>query len=213
MGDNISSQKVVTTYTLRGRIFNVTMTLWTNHPGASYDISDAETHFALHNESFDDLPSEQDVSDLIAELESNGVGHDPTFFDEGELAAFLDSLSEETEPQPDDEPIADVLISVTPQMISDLIGGETVIESQQNELGHPDAMGVLSYALTLVPNVDVETYDDRPAIVISRGQLSEWAGRSLSDHEISHIAEHWPNSSISEAFANIADALPQTEGD
>ena len=95
MSDNIRRRSAVATYALRGRIFNVICTEWTNSDGPSFDVSDAGTNFALHNESFDDLPTEEEVTDLISNLEENGIEQDPLFFDETELSAFLDSLSDD----------------------------------------------------------------------------------------------------------------------
>lgn len=44
-------------------------------------------------------------------------------------------------------------------------------------------------------------------ILLTREQLEEWAGRSLSDREIDRIAEAIPWSSIPEAINVIADTI------
>jgi hypothetical protein len=48
---------------------------------------------------------------------------------------------------------------------------------------------------------------DVPAITISRGQLDEFAGRTLTDDEVERMADAWPNSSIPEALGTIAEHL------
>ena len=92
---NIRSQSIIATYTLRGHTFDVQLTEWTNSDGASYDVRDHDSHFALHDESLNTLPTEGDIRSLIFDLANSKGADNPTFFDKAEVAVFLKSLTPE----------------------------------------------------------------------------------------------------------------------
>lgn len=92
MGDNIAGQDVVTRYRVYERTFEVTRTAWTNSSGLSFDITDAETGYALHDESYDDLPDINEAAHLIDQLmvdRNHGILHDR---DIAETRAFAEKL-------------------------------------------------------------------------------------------------------------------------
>jgi hypothetical protein len=57
-----------------------------------------------------------------------------------------------------------------------------------------------------------ETDEDQPAIVITRGQLAAMTGRHLTPEFVARMDEVWPNSSIPEALAIIADSIAEETG-
>lgn len=91
---NIADQRIVATHTIRGIDFEVERTSWTNSDGLSFDVRQVETGFALHNESFDNQPTVQEIEQLIDQLAEawREDALDSTFFDEREVLEFLFSL-------------------------------------------------------------------------------------------------------------------------
>ena len=53
--------------------------------------------------------------------------------------------------------------------------------------------------------------EDRPGIILTRGQLEAWACRTLTDEEVEALDEAVPNSSIPEAIGTMADSIMDGE--
>jgi hypothetical protein len=70
VSSKIRTETVVKSYRVRGCTINITETLWTRG-GASYDAA-TDDGFALHNESFDEIPTLSKVFDLIQNLTEGG---------------------------------------------------------------------------------------------------------------------------------------------
>lgn len=92
---SILDQRDVREAQVYGRTFTVTRIEWKDSPGLSYDVTDAETGFAIHDESFDDEPGagaiKNTIDELIRILEDDDWGTS-SFFDPTEVRAFVDSL-------------------------------------------------------------------------------------------------------------------------
>ncbi|MEW1548361.1 hypothetical protein [Streptomyces tsukubensis] len=66
MSDNVESEHIVGEHTVRGRRLKVHRLTWTNHPGLSFDVTDAETGDLLTEaESFDDYPTTEQLDALV----------------------------------------------------------------------------------------------------------------------------------------------------
>jgi hypothetical protein len=89
---DIRSESIVRTYTVRGRTINVTEILWAQG-GASYDAA-TDDGFALHNESFDTIPTLAEVENLIDNL-AGGWDADGMHSTE-EIDVFLATLAPES---------------------------------------------------------------------------------------------------------------------
>jgi hypothetical protein len=76
------------------------------------------------------------------------------------------------------------------------------------ELGH-DACQTLAREIT--SRTTPVTGHARPSVVITREQIECWAGRALTDDEITRLDDCLPNSSIPDAIGDIVAGLP-TEG-
>ena len=96
------------------------------------------------------------------------------------------------------------------QLVIDALGGQVstnaaaVLHRIGYELGH-DACQTLANEITtrLAPAHG----DDRPTVTIIREQLECWAGRPLSDDEVSDLDDRIPQSSIPDAIGNIVASI------
>lgn len=164
MSDNIRRRFAATTYTLRGRTFNVICTEWTNSNDLSYDVSDAGTNFALHNESLDELPTRHEVEDLISNLETDGAALDPLFFDEAEVSAFIDSLADADviKTGPDDAKYFRTVLTV--EILTRTEAFNSDLNGLSAEIDEGDASGAV-----LVRVVEEVSADEMAALLIEQG--------------------------------------------
>ena len=101
------------------------------------------------------------------------------------------------------------------QPVVDALGGHisadatTVLYLMGFELGH-DACQTLAREIT--SRTTPVAGDGRPTVIITREQIECWAGRTLTDDEISRLDDCIPNSSIPDAIADIVAGIT-TEAD
>jgi len=62
------SESVVTTLTVRGRCFDITVLTWADTDELSYDVTDSVTGARLHDESFDTAPTHAEVVRLLDQV-------------------------------------------------------------------------------------------------------------------------------------------------
>ena len=103
------------------------------------------------------------------------------------------------------------------QPIVDALGGHvsvdatTVLYLMGFELGH-DACQTLAREIT--SRTTPVTGDGRPTVIITPEQIECWAGRPLTDDEVSRLDDCIPNSSIPDAVADIvASVADEDDGD
>jgi hypothetical protein len=101
------------------------------------------------------------------------------------------------------------------RLVVDALGGQVsadaaaVLHRMGFTLGH-DACQVLAREIT--SRTTTVTGDGRPTVIITREQIECWAGRTLTDDEVSHLDDCIPNSSIPDAVADLAAGIA-AEGD
>ncbi|MFJ2217882.1 hypothetical protein ACIQVO_36295 [Streptomyces sp. NPDC101062] len=67
MGDKVISEQLAGEYVIDGRRVEVTLLVWRDAEGLSYDITDAVTGALLRDESFDEYPTEDQVREALDE--------------------------------------------------------------------------------------------------------------------------------------------------
>lgn len=65
---NPTSETIVGTTTVRGRVFTITRLTWAGTDDESFDVADEMTEAPLHDESFDEMPTTLDIEELLDNL-------------------------------------------------------------------------------------------------------------------------------------------------